>query len=243
MLFIELVTAALTLASTLGFLPGSESSSPPAEPIRVKFTQDFQLSGNSQSTHWQATSWVTLSPEDAANQLETKFKVLYSKTGIYFLFDSQDERLTASKSTDFDKLWLEDVVEVFLWPDSSQTIYFEYELSPLNYELPILIPNINGKFLGWRPWLYEDARKTRHLTNVVGGKKQSGSAIKGWQAEFFIPYELLAPLANVPPRAGSVWKANMYRVDYDHHKTVEWSWQKTEKTFHEFRKFGRIIFE
>ena len=45
----------------------------------------------------------------------------------------------------FDQLF--DVFEVFLWTDEKQPIYFEYEISPLGYELPILVPNFGGKFL------------------------------------------------------------------------------------------------
>mgnify|MGYP006176879765 CR=1 FL=1 len=74
-----------------------------------------------------------------------------------------------------------DVFEVFLWTDERHPIYFEYEISPLNRELPILIPNFGGQFLGWRPWHYEKDRKTRKATAVTGGPKQSGAAIQGWR--------------------------------------------------------------
>ena len=215
----------------------------PMDSIIVEQTQDFTLSGDGQAEAWQVASWHTLPQRsDTENERETRFKVLYSGAGIYFLFYCQDEILTATKTADFEKLWLEDVVEVFLWPDTNHTIYFEYEISPLNYELPIIIPNINEKFLGWRPWQYEGERKTRHMTRVVGGKKESGAKISGWYAEFFIPYQLLRPLSNVPRQPGATWRANMYRVDYDHQKTAHWSWQKTNGSFHEFEKFGRLVF-
>jgi hypothetical protein len=184
-----------------------------------------------------------MSPSEVDEIRKTKFKVLYSNTGIYFFFHNEDEILTASKTADFERLWLEDVAEVFLWPDTTETVYFEYEISPLNYELPILIPNFEGKFLGWRPWEYEGERKTRHLTKVDGGKKETGSKIKAWYAEFFIPYALLDPLKNVPPKKGATWRANMYRVDHDNKKAVRWHWKKPETNFHQFTKFGVLIFE
>lgn len=213
------------------------------EVITVKYTDDFKLSGDGKNDVWRNVSWNRLSPSERDESRETRFKVLYSGAGIYFLFHNEDEFLTASKTADFERLWLEDVVEVFLWPDTAETVYFEYEISPLNYELPILIPNLNGKFLGWRPWEYEGERKTKHLTSVEGGEKKTGSKITAWYAEFFIPYKLMEPLNNVPPRKGTIWKANLYRVDYDNKRTIEWSWRKTETTFHEFQKFGKMIFE
>jgi hypothetical protein len=215
----------------------------PESAIAVKPTNDFQLTGNGSSKNWDAASWNTLTVTQGADKRITRFKVLYSTTGIYFLFHNEDKILTASKTTDFEHLWEEDVAEVFVWPDTTHTIYFEYEISPLNVELPILIPNMEGKFLGWRPWDYTGERKIRHLTSVIGGTKKTGSPITAWYAEFFIPYELLMPLKNVPPVRGTVWRANMYRVDYDDKNVIEWSWKKTEKSFHEFSKFGRLTFQ
>jgi len=133
-------------------------------------------------------------------------------------------------------------VEVFLWTEESFPVYFEYELSPMNYELTIMVPNYKGKFLGWLPWHYEGDKRTQHETSVSGGSKESGSTVKGWKAEFFIPYKLLAPLPEVPPVSGTKWRANMYRIDYDK-GTAHYAWQKTNKSFHEYDKFGTFIFE
>ena len=61
-------------------------------------------------------------------------------------------------------------------------------------ELPIMVPNNKGKFLGWLPWNYDGERKTQHATSVTGGKLINGGTITGWIAEFFIPYKLLDTL-------------------------------------------------
>ena len=215
----------------------------PENAITVKHTNDFELSGDGKNKAWSVASWNVLPVTEGTDGRQTRYKVLYSGTGIYFLFHNEDEILTASKSADFERLWQEDVAEVFLWPDTTQTVYFEYEISPLNFELPILIPNLNGKFLGWLPWEYNGERRTRHLTSTEGGTKKTGSKINAWYAEFFIPYKLLTPLNNVPPDKNTVWRANMYRVDYDNKRTTEWSWKKTDTNFHQFSKFGKLIFE
>jgi len=200
----------------------------------IKKTNDFELTGDGANKAWQATEWIQLQVTEGEDKRQAKVKGLYSSTGIYFLFYNEDRLITATKTEDFARLWQEDVNEVFLWPDTTQTVYFEYEISPLNHELPILIPNLDGKFFGWTPWEYSGNRKTRHMTKV---------SETAWTAEFFIPYELLRPLHNVPPQKGSAWRANYYRVDYDNKRSVDWSWRKTEKTFHEFRKFGVLVFD
>jgi hypothetical protein len=157
--------------------------------------------------------------------------------------EGADRTVTASFDQDFANLWTQDVFEIFLWPDERDSLYFEYEISPLGRELPILIPNVEGKFLGWRPWHYDGERKVQKATEVMGGAKQSGAAIEAWRAEVFIPHALLTPLRNVPPKSGARWRANFYRVDHDGGKPVQWEWAPVGASFHEFRKFGTLIFE
>ena len=202
------------------------------------------MTGKGTADAWQKAEWQPLRRRTKdGNPYETRIKVLYSKTGIYVLMDGTDRKITATIKDDFENLWTEDVFEAFLWPDEQQPLYFEYEISPLNVELPILIPNLDGKFLGWRPWHYEGGRKTRKATSATGGTLESGAEVSGWRAEVFIPYELLKPLQNVPPKAGSRWRANFYRMDYDGGKTTSWDWAPVGPSFHEFQKFGTLVFE
>jgi hypothetical protein len=106
-----------------------------------------------------------------------------------------------------------------------------------------LIPNLGGRFLGWLPWHYEKGRKTRTATSAVGGERKAGGDVKGWRAEVFIPHELLSPLQNVPPKPGTRWRANFYRMDYDGGKQSSWDWARVGPSFHEFQKFGTLVFE
>ena len=215
----------------------------PADSVIIKKCKDFKVTGDGKSAEWLNTEWVKLKQHDSEDpSYETKVKILYSPTGMYFLYSNADKKVTSSMRADNLNLWEEDVVEVFLWTDESFPVYFEYELSPFNYELPIMVPNNNGRFLGWLPWNYDGERKVRHATSVTGGDLINGGAITGWTGEIFIPYKLLAPLSNVPPSSGTRWRANMYRIDYDNgQKTFEW--QRTSQTFHEYKKFGTFIFE
>jgi hypothetical protein len=157
--------------------------------------------------------------------------------------DAEDRKITATMKADFLDLWNEDVFEFFLWPSEQYPVYFEYEISPLGFELPIIIPNFGGEFLGWRPWHYDGERKTQKATSVMGGQKRSGARTKAWKAEVFVPYDLLKPLQNVPPEPGTRWRANFYRVDYDDGKNTSWDWVRVGRSFHEFEKYGTLIFE
>jgi alcohol dehydrogenase (cytochrome c) len=240
--FIAIAAGANILAfSAQGAQPGPHDGGRPH--VLVKPTNDFQVSGTGDNAAWQKVDWIPLQRrEPSAHQYDTRFKTLYSSTGVYFLIDGTDRELTATMNEDFMDLWNEDVFEVFLWTDERYPVYFEYEISPLNHELPILIPNFGGKFLGWRPWHYEKDRLTRKATSVTGGTKQPHAAIQGWRAEVFIPYALLTPLQQVPPKPGTRWRANVYRMDHDGGKRTQWEWSPVGGNFHEFEHFGDLIF-
>ena len=213
----------------------------------VKKTDDFEVDGAGTNAAWAKAEWqpLTLVSKNTL-RYETKMKMLYSPTGLYTLADCQDARLTAAKTAFLDDIYTEDVVEMLLWTDEKHPVYFEYEISPLNVELPIFVSNNGKAFFGWAPWHYEGDRKTRTATSVRGGAKASGAKIDGWTAEFFIPFRLLTGITNVPPEPGSSWRANVYRIDYDisPKDAVQWAWNTdTGGNFHNFRKFGKIVFE
>jgi hypothetical protein len=240
-----LLAGLLPLASSCAG-PQSTSTATSDHPptLRVRSTEDFDLSGDGASPTWQKVDWVPLARrEGGSHPYETRVKVLYSKTGLYVLFHGTDSAVTSTMDADFLDLWNEDVFEVFLWPDERDSIYFEYEISPLGHELPIIVPNLDGQFLGWLPWHYEGEKKTRKATVIHGGSRESGAAVQAWTAEVFIPYALLRPLRNVPPVPGARWRANFYRVDYDGGRSTGWHWAPVGKSFHEHSKYGTLVFE
>ncbi len=210
---------------------------------RVAATNDFELTGQGDAEAWKKASWASLSVcGDREHAYDARFKALYSPRGLYVLMTGRDEKLSATMQEDYLNLWTEDVFEIFVWPDPEENVYFEYEISPLGYELPILITNIGGQTQGWRPWHYEGERRVRKAVSVQGGEALSGGRIEGWTAEVYIPFALLKPLRNTPPKSGDVWRANFYRMDYDHGSTG-WNWVPIDRSFHEFNKFGELVFD
>lgn len=238
-LLLTIIAASLALVQ-VSFGQGSANEN---DALIIRRCTDFKVTGDGTNDQWKKTDWLLLSPQGSdVIEYRTRVKVLSSPAGIYFLFDCEDEKLTTTLKGDNLNLWEEDVVEVFLWPAEDFPVYFEYEVSPMNFELPILVPNYRGKFLGWLPWKYEGDKKVVHATSARGGEKVSGANVDGWYAEFFIPYKLLEPLPLVPPEPGTRWRANMYRIDYDKGAS-HFSWKRTSGTFHDYNSFGTFIFE
>jgi hypothetical protein len=171
--------------------------------------------------------------------------MLWSTTGLYVLFDCVDGRLACTGDLrDGDDLWTEDVVELFLWPDESARVYFEYEVSPLGRELPLLVSNASGAFMGWSPWHYEGNRRVRKATAVRGGPAEPGATMTGWTAEVFVPFSLLRGLGNVPPNVGTAWRMNLCRIDHDGGTPRLFSWADgITNSFHAIERFRTVVFE
>lgn len=235
----------LALPLTLGACASAPEAVPASYPtLHVSPVRDFEVSGSGADPAWAGAEWTPLRKRQPdGHPYEARFKLLYSKTGIYVLMDGTDQKLTTTGRPDFSNLWEEDVYEAFFWTDESAPLYFEYEISPLAFELPILVSNNNGTFMGWLPWYYQNERKTRKATSARGGPKEKGAAVQGWSAEFFIPYALLKGVNNSPPRPGSRWRANFYRMDHDDGRLTQWDWAPVGPSFHEYRSFGILIFD
>jgi hypothetical protein len=77
---------------------------------------------------------------------------------------------------------------------------------------------------------------------IVRDSSTTDPVIRGWRAEFFIPYQLLRPIQNIKPKPGTRWRANMYRMDYDSKEPSFWSWQLTGPSFHDYQHFGVFVF-
>lgn len=209
----------------------------------VEKCKDFELNGKGTNLQWENTEWnkmYRLNKDN--NSYETKFKILYSETGIYVLAFCEDALITTHYTNDQDDIWKADVFEIFFQTDSTNPLYFEYEINQLNTELILLIPNNNGDFFGWSPWHYEDDRKIIKAVNIIGGEAKTNSKISGWTAEIFFPFTLFKGFKNAPPVKGTKWKGNFNRLDYDNDTYKAWSWTPVKKSFHEYKKYGTIIF-
>jgi hypothetical protein len=218
----------------------------PFPTLPVARVDDFELTGAGDAAAWKSAEWTPLRRRQADGlPYDTRFKVVYSSTGLYVLMDGTDRKLTTTGRPDNSNLWEEDVFEAFFWTDERFPLYFEYEISPLGFELPILCSqnDATSTSMGWLPWYYANERKIRKATAARGGPKEKGAAVQGWSAEFFIPFALFKGINNSPPRTGTRWRANFYRMDYDDGRKTQWDWAPVGPSFHEYRNFGILRFE
>lgn len=216
-------------------------------PLTIFRCKDFTLTGKGNNPEWEKATWTDLTKLDTGGRnYESRFKMLYSTTGIYVLFAGEDDRITTKAYNDFEAIYNGDVFEVFLHPIPQTAVYFEYEINQLNKELILTLSKKNNQLYSWAPKYpsSEDRKPIKKMVDVVGEKIEVGGSIKSWSAEVFFPYTILGLLPNVPPVSGMIWNANFCRLDYDSGNMIKYSWSPAiQKSFHELDKFQAIKFE
>lgn len=212
--------------------------------LTIPRIEPARITGDGADPAWDALPWLTLTRVgDGAADYRTRARIGWSDEGIHGLIDCEDTRLSCALTEDFAELYREDVVEMFLWPHEPQKVYFEYEVSPLGCELPLMVTNPGGESRPWLPFLYEGERRVRKAVAVRGGEAKPGAAVAGWSAEWCIPFDLMGGMADVPPRAGSRWRGNVYRIDYDADPPSHWALSPaTGDNFHRIDGFATFIF-
>lgn len=213
-------------------------------PYCLKRSDDFALGTAGAERAWARADWAELTHVGGRRPMETRVRALWSERGIYVQFDCVDFCLSGALDRDGADLYTGDVAEIFLQPRRELPVYLEYELSPLDAELPLLVCNSGADFHGWLPFHYEGERRAVHRTRVRGGRKEADAACEGWTAECFLPFALWTGVLERPPESGDVWAGNFFRIDYGAEGADRWAWASACGTeFHDYRKFDRIRLE
>ena len=172
----------------------------------------------------------------------TSIALLADRQALHVRFTCRATRINARMRNDGDPLYLEDVVEVFLWPGGDPAVYLEYEVSPLGRGLCLLCCQRDGRTSRWRPWGTAAADAPSCTVTVQGGPQQPLAAIRSWNAELRIPFAALNGVA-ASPAPGTQWRVNCYRIDHDDGTPRHLAWAPPPMIdFHHLDSFGTITF-
>jgi len=131
----------------------------------------------------------------------TEAAMTWDDSYLYVAFACTDAEPWARHTQRDDRLWDEEVVEVFLDPDGDGRQYAELEVSPTNVVVDLLIaaPRAAGP----------DARRW----DIAGLQTAVTRHASGWIAEIALPWESLAGTGiSRAPTAGDEWRVGLYRI-------------------------------
>ena len=192
---------------------------------------------------WAPAETIAWGPEPYL----TRFRALCSPAALFVRFDAADESPWHTMTRRDDRLWEEEVVEIFLDPSRAGVDYAELEISPANVVCDLIVRRPWPKLSSDPSWDIEG------LVTRVTPWREPESGPDGWTATARIPWVGLAPMTErvtMPPRPGDRWGFNVFRIkrpagpEHPGERVVLAAWQPTgTPSFHVPSAFGSMVFE
>lgn len=140
----------------------------------------------------------------------TAFRACWDDEMLACRFEARDDGPWHTMTRRDDRLWEEEVVEIFLDPTGRGADYAEIEISPANVVCDLLVR---------RPWPALESDPGWHLEGLETAVVPwiAGGVAAGWIATAILPWRGLGSLSAqaaraVPPRAGEAWRFNVCRI-------------------------------
>lgn len=204
----------------------------PAPTICVsRISQDFVPDGKLTEEMWKdaraARIEYGLQDAKAYPSLSTSVRALWSDKYLYLAFEAPYTELTMEKMPGKAErlgLWENDVVEFFVSTNATNPhSYSEYEWAPNGEQLDVKI-DLPKKDFEWSSQMESAAVIDRDA--------------KVWRVEARIP---LTAIGGEMPKAGTRWRANLYRHDVANKVFLAWN-PTLATTAHEPSRFGWLAF-
>lgn len=201
----------LALLPICGFLIMADTTAPTAQPGGPGYTVRRAAAAHQALLDARDAAWAPAeSIEWGPERYRTRFRALWTDSAIYVRFDSTDPNPWHTMTRKDDRLWEEEVVEIFIDPAGQGFNYFELEVNPANVVCDVRMlsayPNVKSD-LAWD----HEGLETRVVPLQEGGKTI------GWTATAAIPFDGFRSLpvpdrVALPPRPGDAWRFNVYRI-------------------------------
>ena len=205
------------------------------DPIRVDGKlEEFTWAALPRVGRFQTIRGVKATPRHA-----TEAAVAWDEQNLYVAFACRDPDPWGRMTKRDDRLWEEEVVEVFLDPDGDGKNYPELEVSPNNVVVDLLIPAPRSGATDAAKW------------NIVGLQTAVGRQPAGWTVEIAIPWKSLAGSGtSTAPKPGDRWRVGLYRIkrpggpgkERANDEYLAWSPTRADRGFHDPERFGVVEF-
>ena len=209
----------------------------------------LEIDGHLRDAAWQRVKALDLVIRETAepSPLKTTVKLLWDDEYLYAGFYCEDPNIWTRRLEEDDRLWTDDVVELFIDPTGHGFAYYEYEVNPVNAKTDLIIIN-DGKrrdavTRAWKDW---DLKGARNAVYVKGDGQKVGTDDEYWTVEIALPLQQFWGAPNLPPKPGDTWRFNACRVDRGEPDTrkddVYLATSPTYGPYHRPWRFGRVVF-
>jgi hypothetical protein len=156
---------------------------------------------------WAGAAGIAWGP----SRYETGFRALWDDRGLYLRFEVTDPNPWHTMTKRDEHLWDEEVVEIFIDPDSSGRDYYELEINPANVVCDLRMVSPWPDKEGDIDWDFEG------LETRVHARTDAAGTTTGWTAAAFLPWSGFRRLPSardvaLPPKPDDTWRVNVFRI-------------------------------
>jgi hypothetical protein len=172
---------------------------------------------------------------------KTTAKLVYDDKNLYVAFEIEDKDVWSTLTKADDKLWTQEAVEMFIDADGDGKTYVELQTNPKGAIFDSYLPAYRQNQNDWQSGMKVGVK-------VDGTVDVRTDVDKGWTVEMQIPLEAAKgkekEMKNVPPKLGTMWRVNFFRLDMPAGKPQQGSsWSPPlVGDFHALDKFGELYF-
>jgi len=140
----------------------------------------------------------------------TSFRAVSAPDALWLRFDAVDSSPWYTYTNRDDRLWEEEVVEIFIDPDGDHRNYVEVEVNPANALCDLLVEQGDPNLRALIEWDFSG------IDSAVRPILDEAGTATGWSAVVRLPWTGFHSLPNtevtVPPAPGDQWLFNVFRI-------------------------------
>ena len=144
-------------------------------------------------------------------------KLLWDKDYLYISIEAKDKDIWATIKEHDGRLWQEDVLEAFFKPDRNRYIYYEFEFSPKNVTLDLMMLRRSDSGAQSFARSFEDRKSfesdLKSAVKIYGSLQNRNDIDDKWVLEAAIPLSAFKEIS-LSPKIGDEWSFALCRYDY-----------------------------
>ena len=210
---------------------------PPAPPalhyVCPKVASPLTIDGDIHKKAWDAAPWtddfVDIEGDKKPRpRFRTRAKMLWDDQCFYIAAEMEEPHVWGTLTQRDSVIFQDNDFEIFLNPTKDSKNYYELEINALNTVWDLTLP---------RPYREEgkadnswDIAGLRSAVRVRGTINDPSDTDRGWDVELAIPWKAFdrhVGTASKAPEAGSTWRINFSRVEWDV-EVVDGKYRKVE---------------
>jgi uncharacterized repeat protein (TIGR03806 family) len=204
----------------------------------------IQIDGQADEPAWEGASVIRefrVPVSGLAPSTKTQVRLLWDYRYLYFLAHMDDHDLFGDILEHDQRIWNNDVFEIFLKPDERSPGYYEFQVNAAGTKLDMFLPDqTSGGYDAWKsshPFHWETAVGRR------GTLEPRTDRDEGWVVEGRIPWVDLLPTGGRPD-VDEIWRAAFCRYDYTLGQEPELSSSAalTRPSFHHHADYSKLRF-